>query len=383
MDAIRGAAAILVMLGHSRDLFFTSLNGSVATMPKPASGLMAVHHAPHPQITLGNEAVIIFFVLSGYLVGGSVLRSFQRNRWSWKDYLAKRLTRLWIVLLPALILTVVLDRVGLRLFPETTGIYQSPVGQTEVPANLIHTLTPRVIAGNGLFLQGILVPTTGTNIALWSLSNEFWYYLIFPLLVFVGWRSSTALVRVLSAILAVILLFFIGPYEAVLFPTWLLGAAISLLPLRMPDRTSWWLTASLSLLLLPVMIMIRRSPLDLRVAQTIIGIYFAVLLYFLLNRRRIAKRGMYQRVATVLSDISYPLYLVHLPILVFLCAAINRPWHQWNKSPTHFGIMFALDAATIAAAYLFHLCFQKHTDTVRLALLGRLQRQQQVPVARV
>jgi peptidoglycan/LPS O-acetylase OafA/YrhL len=381
MDATRGAAAILVMLGHSRDLFFTSLNGSAATMPSPASGMTAVRQAPRPQITMGNEAVMIFFVLSGYLVGGSVLRSFQRNRWSWKDYLTKRLTRLWIVLLPALILTVVFDHVGLRFFPETTGIYQSPVGQTVVPANLIHTLTPRIVAGNGLFLQGILVPTAGTNIALWSLSNEFWYYLIFPLLVFVCWRSSSALVRVGSALLAGALLFFIGPNEAVLFPTWLLGAAISLLPLKLTERTSRWLMTGLSLLLLPVMIVVRQLPLDLRLAQTCIGLYFGVLLYCLLNRNRPARRGLYQRVATVLSDLSYPLYLVHLPILVFLCAAINRPWHHWSKSPANFGLMFAIDATTIVAAYLFHLCFQKHTETVRLALLGRLQQQQHVPVA--
>jgi peptidoglycan/LPS O-acetylase OafA/YrhL len=382
MDTIRGAAAILVMLGHSHSLFFSSLNGSAATMPGRASEMMAVHHAPSPQINIGNEAVMVFFVLSGYLVGGSVLRSIQRNCWSWKDYLTKRLTRLWIVLLPALILTVVLDHVGIRLYPESTSIYQSPVGQTEVPANLIHTLSLRVVAGNGLFLQSILVPTAGTNGALWSLSNEFWYYSIFPLLVFICWRFSTVLVRIVSALMAVTLLFFIGSNEAALFPVWLLGAAISLLPLRLADRTSWWLTASLSLLLLPVMIVVRRLPLDLHLAQTCIGLYFGVLLYSLLNRKMPAKRGLYQRVATVLSDLSYPLYLVHLPILVFLCATINRPWHLWSESPAHLGLLFAFDAATIVIAYLFHLCFQRHTETVRLAILGRLQQQQHVPVAR-
>jgi peptidoglycan/LPS O-acetylase OafA/YrhL len=383
MDAIRGAAAIVVLLGHSRDLFFASLDGPIDTISARSSGTIAAPHAPRPQIVIGYEAVIIFFVLSGYLVGGSVLRSFQRNRWSWKDYLTKRLTRLWIVLLPALILTVVLDRVGLRLFPETTGIYQSPVGQTEIPANLIHSLTPGIIAGNGLFLQTILVPTAGTNIALWSLSNEFWYYLIFPLLVFTFWRSSTALLRVVSALLAITLLFFIGQSEALLFPTWLLGATISLLPLRLADRTSWWLATCLSLLLLPMLIVVRHWPVDYHLAQTCIGLYFGVLLYVLLNRTGPAKRGLYQRFATVISDLSYPLYLVHLPILVFLCAVFNRPWHHWSKSPAHFGLMFAIDTATIVLAYLFHLCFQKHTETVRQALLGHLEPQQHIPIARI
>jgi peptidoglycan/LPS O-acetylase OafA/YrhL len=382
MDTIRGGAAILVMLGHSHDLFFTSLNEHVATRSSSASGIIPAHNAQRPHITMGNEAVMIFFVLSGYLVGGSVLRSFQRHCWSWKDYLIKRLTRLWIVLLPALLLTFALDHMGLRLFPEETSIYHIPAGQTDVPADLAHKLTSSVLLGNALFLQTILVPPAGTNIALWSLSNEFWYYLIFPLLVLFCWPSSAAGVRSVSALLALALLFFIGRDEAFLFLPWLLGAAINLLPLKVAERASWWLMTSLSLLLLPAMILIRQFAVDRRLAETCIAIYFSVLLYVLLIRNRKAERTFYSRVATVLSDLSYPLYLVHLPILVFLCAAINRPWHHWTKSPANLGLMFAIDATTIVTAFLFHLCFQRHTEAVRLAFMSRLQQQQHVPVRR-
>jgi len=377
MDTIRGLAAILVMLGHSRDLFFSSLN------TKPNATYQAQHgpitHVQHGLITLGNEAVMIFFILSGYLVGGSVLRAFQRSRWSWKDYLTKRLTRLWVVLLPALILSVALDFLGLQLFPEATSIYRGPSGQTEVSAHLAQTLTPGTMAGNVVFLQTILVPVPGTNIALWSLSNEFWYYLIFPLLILALWPSRSVRVRLVCLLLAVGLLFFIRFPIAVLFPIWLLGAAIALLPLRLPYRVSSLLSVVLSLLLLPVMVLIRRLSVDLVVAQTCIALYFGVLLYVLLNRTRPARPGFYPRVATVLSDLSYPLYLIHLPILVFLCAFVNRPWHQWTKTPGHFGVMFALDSTTLVVAYIFHLAFQQHTETIRLYLLGRIQHQQHVP----
>jgi len=258
MDTIRGLAAILVMLGHSRDLFFSSLN------TKPSATYHVQHgpitHVQRSPITLGNEAVMIFFILSGYLVGGSVLRAFQRSRWSWKDYLTKRLTRLWVVLLPALILSVALDFLGLQLFPEATSIYRGPSGQTEVSAHLAHTLTPGIIAGNAVFLQTIFVPVPGTNIALWSLSNEFWYYLIFPLLVLALWPSRSVRVRLLCFLLAVGLLFFIRFPIAVLFPVWLLGAAIALLPLRLPYRVSSLLSVVLSLLLLPVMVRSIRRP---------------------------------------------------------------------------------------------------------------------------
>jgi peptidoglycan/LPS O-acetylase OafA/YrhL len=133
------------------------------------------------QITIGNEAVMIFFVLSGYLVGGGVLRALSRNTWSWRDYLIKRLTRLYVVLIPALLLGVALDFAGLYLRPSPTSIYAGPPGQT-----LLHDVADRltlpVIAGNAVFLQGARVRTAGTNVSLWSLTNEFWYYIAFQVL---------------------------------------------------------------------------------------------------------------------------------------------------------------------------------------------------------
>jgi hypothetical protein len=90
------------------------------------------------------------------------------------------LTRLYIVLIPAVLLGVVLDHLGYRLFG-AGSIYYSPTGLDLVPTHdLAQRLLPSVIAGNLMFLQGLCVPIVGTNVALWSLSNEFWYYMIFP-----------------------------------------------------------------------------------------------------------------------------------------------------------------------------------------------------------
>jgi len=361
MDFVRGLAAIAVMLGHSRDLFFSSLNGhNPASLSHGAANL-------HPsQITIGNEAVMVFFVLSGYLVGGSVLRS--RGKWSWKSYLTMRLTRLWVVLLPALVLTLALDLAGLSLFPQSTSIYQGPVGQSEVRANLIHTLTPTVLAGNALFLQTVLVPTAGSNIALWSLSNEFWYYLAFPLLVFAllpnGLRGSIPR-RAAYVCAAVGGFFILGLDGTILFVPWLLGASISILPKRLGHRASFLLLVCAGILQIPLMALVRRMPLDLHLAQMCTALSFGALLYVISNRRGPIQSRFYRRMATGLSDLSYPLYLVHLPILVFLCASINRPWHQWAKTPVHIAVVLGMNAIAIVVAFLFHACFQRHTASVR------------------
>lgn len=89
LDALRAFAAFSVLLNHWRDatlIDYSKLN----------------HHSPLIALGyfvtgLGHQWVIVFFVLSGYLVGGSVLGAFARDSWSWRAYLLTRLTRLLIV----------------------------------------------------------------------------------------------------------------------------------------------------------------------------------------------------------------------------------------------------------------------------------------------
>lgn len=141
---------------------------------------------------LGHQAVMVFFVLSGYLVGGSVLTAYQSGRWSWMNYTLRRMSRLWMVLLPALVLTLVLDSVGRHFFPlGYEGKFQAicnSVPTLAKPDNLQAT----TFLGNALFLQNIEVPILGTNGPLWSLANEFWYYMFFPLLCGVWFMRSWA-----------------------------------------------------------------------------------------------------------------------------------------------------------------------------------------------
>jgi peptidoglycan/LPS O-acetylase OafA/YrhL len=142
LDAIRGAAALVVLLGHTRDLFFSSLTAAFSAPEVTAAALP--FRRVTGSVTIGNEAVIIFFVLSGYLVGGSAIRDMRNNRWSWSRYLVQRATRLWIVLLPALLLGVAVDHLGLQLLAGPHSIYSCPASQTLVPCNVVQRLSPRI-----------------------------------------------------------------------------------------------------------------------------------------------------------------------------------------------------------------------------------------------
>src|SRR5690348_3723362 len=101
LDLFRGLAALAVLYGHSRPLFFTSLS--------PGQSPHLLTRALYVLSGFGHQAVMVFFVLSGFLVGGTVIRTARDGRWSWRRYATQRGTRLYIVLIPALLLTLCWD----------------------------------------------------------------------------------------------------------------------------------------------------------------------------------------------------------------------------------------------------------------------------------
>ena len=366
LDAIRGAAALVVLLGHTRELFFSSITG--VANAAAATTTMLPFRRMTGSVTIGNEAVIIFFVLSGYLVGGSAIRDVQKKQWSWKKYLLQRSTRLWIVLLPALLLGVAVDRLGLQLFAGPHSIYSCVAGQSLVPCNLTARISPRVVAANVFFLQTILVDTAGSNNALWSLANEFWYYLAFPMCMFAVQPGESKSRRALYVVALSVMGVFVGRRIFLLFFVWLLGALISTLPLKIPRKPLSTMIYLAAVLFPLSVLVVRRTHLPRYPAQWTVAISFSLLLYVVLHRTEPAQESVYKTVAGFFSRMSYSLYLVHLPLAVLLCACINSPWHPWDKSPLNLAVFLLLNAVLVAFAYLFYLAFEANTDVIRHAI---------------
>jgi peptidoglycan/LPS O-acetylase OafA/YrhL len=173
IDMVRGAAAGVVLCDHLRSYTFTNF-GSLSDPGLLTKGFYAI-------TSFGPQAVIIFFAMSGFLVGGRVLEDMLIGHWSWPRYFLRRLTRLWIVVVPALVITLILDWISLYFtggiaYDQSMRIYT--LGP-DINTTLNHSLT--TFLGNTAFLQTIYVPIFGTNGPMWSLANEFWYYVIFPL----------------------------------------------------------------------------------------------------------------------------------------------------------------------------------------------------------
>ena len=107
LDLTRGISALLVCLEHWRNLLYVDY--------RSIESHRAFFAIAYVMTDAGHQAVVIFFVLSGYLISRSIFRNMQHEHWSWTQYLTHRLVRLWIVLVPALILGALLDYAGIHL----------------------------------------------------------------------------------------------------------------------------------------------------------------------------------------------------------------------------------------------------------------------------
>ena len=220
LDLIRGVSALAVLLYHLRGLFFVDFP-FLTNKSFLSTALYAV-------TGYGHQAVMVFFVLSGYFIGTSVMDSVSEVRWSWRIYLVSRLTRLQLVLFPALVLGAVWDRIGMRI-PQAAPLYYDALYKFYVPSVALRSTVP-VFLGNFFFLQSIVSPVFGSNGPLWSLSYEFWYYILFPVLILATAAWVGTRIRILYAGLALLLLWFIGPQISFYFLIWLAGVLVGRLP---------------------------------------------------------------------------------------------------------------------------------------------------------
>lgn len=362
LDAIRGCAALVVFLGHGRELFLQSgLHQLMHKSPPAPTAVTTINATAQSAVTIGHEAVVVFFVLSGYFVGGSVLRGIRRGSFSWREYLFQRLTRLWTALIPALCLGLLLDSMTLAM---SGSMNLSAASMPVQVFELAKRLNWSTFIGNIFFLQGISVPLLGTNSSLWSLSYEFWYYLLFPLLVFALLPRQRVVILVGSALLLAAGLTFCGPQISSYFIIWLMGAAIGLLPQLLADQWRKGLTVVGVVLNLCVMAWGLKWARGVYLPDLLLGIAFSILLWAILHIRSSQCNRIYKMIAHQLSHMSYTLYLVHLPCFVFLWALL-RVTPSWPMSIRSLFALSGIYAIVFALCALVYYCFERNTDLFR------------------
>jgi peptidoglycan/LPS O-acetylase OafA/YrhL len=362
LDALRAFAAFSVLLNHWRDALFFDYQQIGKHNP--------VVGAAYFVTGLGHQWVIVFFVMSGYLVGGSVLRAVATQRWSWRVYLLTRLTRLYTVLLPALVLGGAIDWTGMHL-AGASELYSGHSGMHALSFNVYSTLNLSTLTANGLFLQTIAlpgsngrqVPAFGSNGALWSLSNEFWYYLAFPLVVLMLAKDKPLKVRVVCGLGLVAWGWFVGAGIALLGIPWLMGVLIRFLPPLQVRRP--WVSGSFTiaaLVLFSGALAMGKAWPSLG-TDLLVGLVVSFMVWVTLHYATTPVHAAYECVAQRSARSSYTLYLVHLPLLIFLKASFHLPRASpgWLSGLVGLGIL----ACILIYAQLVYEVFEKHTDQIR------------------
>ncbi|WP_454720500.1 MULTISPECIES: acyltransferase family protein [Cupriavidus] len=359
LDLIRALAAGLVCLGHVRALLIVDY-GAAAHHGGVAGIALQAFYA---LCSVGHECVIVFFLLSGYLVGGTVRRKMARGGWRWRGYLADRMTRLWIVLLPALLLGLLWDSAGIHL--AWGPYYQGTEGNAAQQLDVAQNLGMATLACNAAFLQTIACQTYGSNGPLWSLACEFWYYLWFPALYGALRLRRTPQVWLCLAGALVTMALFRGLLEGYLY--WLLGVLAQVLEAKLRGRRAAplpaWLVPPAVLAFLAAVALARHRPYaDAAVAAG----FFVLLLAVLSCRARIRHAGL-SRLATSASGFSYSLYLTHFPLVLFIAAVVVK--QRAPVGAASLGAMALVLLACYAYAYAAYWMCERNTRRVR-DLLG-------------
>ncbi len=360
LDLIRGVSAVAVLLYHLRGLYFVDYEFlQHRTLMKTA--LYAV-------TGYGHQAVMVFFVLSGYFIGTSVMESVGKQQWSWHVYLVSRITRLQLVLFPSLVLGAIWDQIGMRI-PQAAPLYYDALYKFYVASVAMRSTVP-VFFWNFFFLQSVVSPVFGSNGPLWSLSYEFWYYIIFPALFLAAVAGAGIRKRVLYAGLALFLLMFVGPQIRLYFLIWLAGVLVGRLQQITKFRSSSPLLPLFGGMIFVGALAWSRTHMASTELATdcIVGFCFALWLYALLLGSREDASPAYAHGAKKLAGFSYTLYLTHFPALLLLRGLIN-PRGNWQPDPRH--LFYALGLAILMLAYAYGVgeLTEAHTASVRRRLL--------------
>jgi peptidoglycan/LPS O-acetylase OafA/YrhL len=355
LDLIRALAAAAVCVSHLRNLMFVDYAAT--------QGMGLAGKAFYFVSNYGHTAVIVFFVLSGYFVGGSVLRQSASGTWTWRRYLTERLSRLWIVLIPALALTLFWDRMGIALVGGP--FYLGTEGNFDQTINVASHLGYSMLVCNVAFLQTLACGTFGSNGPLWSLANEFWYYLWFPAcyVLFRKRRSLAALVGGALA-LATMVMF---PSLLSGFGLWLLGVVLAWLEQTFPRRAVRTglpiFTLGSGVLFLAALAATRSMIFN---SDWIVGVACFIFLRSILWEDVRLKPLLLSRLAVRFSGFSYSLYLTHFPLVLFVVAVTTG--HRIQLDLRGVAMFAALLAGCYAYAYAVYLLFENNTRRVQRTL---------------
>ena len=351
LDGLRGVAALIVV-GYHALLVIPAISAVYVGKIEPAAFTAAwwLYATPLRLLFAGHEAVLVFFVLSGFVLTLPFLAQPPTAR-STLAYYGRRIVRLYLPVWGALAFALTLA-VAVPRDPGIGGWLGSH-----------HAPTVHDVWHDALLLFG----TSNLNSPLWSLTWEVWFSLLMPLMFVLvrltranrWWWAAIPVLMTLSALAR------FDVIRAALPASWLTADMLQYLPVfgigmllafqKDAIRAAsarirrWWpiVTGAALLAVSPTLIApVGWGPLAaFAYLLSLVGVLTIVALAFASPARRPLEARPVQWVGTR----SFSLYLVHEPILVAAALLVGvSGWWPW------VAIAVALVPAILLSAALFY-----------------------------
>ncbi|MCC7463759.1 MAG: acyltransferase [Gammaproteobacteria bacterium] len=304
-------------------------------------------HAFPGRLPGGFIGVDIFFVISGFLISTILFENLERGTFSFADFYSRRIRRIFPALSLVLVATLTLGWV--LLFNEEFRQVSKHVSAGAA-----------FIANLALWQESSYFDSDAAHkplLHLWSLGVEEQFYLVWPLLVYWGWRLRTNLL-LLTALIAVASFALniasrhadpVGMFYSPLTRFWelLAGAALAYLAGRRPGLTGlagiWRHAASALAALLVLGGCVFLSESDVFPGWWALIPIVSATLFIAAGPDAVVNRWILGHPVMVwFGLISYPLYLWHWPFLSYASLTLGSP------SPL---VKIALVLVAIALAY--------------------------------
>lgn len=377
LDGLRGAAAMIVVVTHLL-ICIPSVSDVIWDRHEPAVGSaeFLLFRTPAVLFTLGDQAVMIFFVMSGFVLAVPMLGAQLRSR-ATLAYYGRRLVRLYVPVWAALVFAAAL----------AVAVPRNGDGGAWLASHPQPTLS-RMLR-DGVLLLG----TSNLNSPLWSLTWEMWFSLLLPLMVLAyrtlrvarWWLPCVALLVVISAVSRWSSLADILPASWLTVPLlrYLPVFAIGILLAAHREQILRWgenlsrparngLAAGTALLLIGVPMLAPLEPGSslgaIALWGSVVAVSSAVVLLALVHPT--LSRGLESPAAQWAGKHSFSLYLTHEPIIVSAAVLVGvSGWWPWVV----FAFLLIVVSLLVSAGFYRVVEKPSHrlSRTVGRALQGR------------
>lgn len=355
LDWCRFLAAFVVVMVHARAFAFASY-GSI-----DADQQHGITAAFYMATRIGTQGVLVFFVLSGFLVGGKAIERFRDGSFNVGDYAIDRCCRILVPFIPALLLTVVVAHF---------------IGHQKADS--------QAFLGNLFFLQGIAVEAYPSNDPLWSLSYEVWFYVLAGSCAVLGMRGKTGTISLILTAASLLVFTILKP---VYLFCWIIGA---LAWVGRPQQRSWsGLCVGILLLIYGMMGVQVFSEAQTASINAVFSKYSTLFISYEAAQLAFCAGGalfvqqlilfppsgprsrFIERMGTPLAAFSYTLYLIHNPLLhVFKSMGLER---AARFTPATIGLFLAIILICTVCAFIFFWIFERNTVRFKRLLKQRIQ----------